>query len=145
MSAGYELIKKELLKTEKALFIGRLVFVLVGYIGLTLWLNAIRQTAALWFVWVLIILQLLFFFSIFVTCLMRAIQCGYRHPFWIFFVLAIASRVNNWELLIIPVMVVIMLVLSGLNQKVSPERQHLLPEEDHHNGSKVDNESDLST
>ena len=139
MSTGYELIKREILKNEKADFIGRLFFVLAGYIGTTLWLNAIRQSAARWFIWLLIILQLCFFFSIFVACLMRAKQCGYRHGFWIFFVLAIASRINDWELLLIPAMVVTMLVLSGLNQKVSAERQYILPEEGDHAESTVEN------
>ena len=145
MSTRYELIKREILKDEKANFIGRLFFVLAGYIGMTLWLNAIRQSAALWFVWPLIILQLYFFFSIFVPCLKRAKQCGYRHGFWIFCVLAIASRVNDWELLLIPAMVVTMLVLSGRNQKVSAERQYILPKEGDHNEGTVENESDLST
>ena len=142
MSTGYELVKREILKNEKADFIGRLIFVLAGYIGMTLWLNAIRQSAAQWFVWVLIILQLYFFFSIFIACLMRAKQCGYRHGFWIFCVLAIASRVNDWELLFIPAMVVTMLVLSGRNQKVSAERQYILPEkenEDEQQGGGLNN------
>jgi hypothetical protein len=125
-----EFIKREILRGEKNLFIFRLFFFLAGYIGITLWLNAIRQNAALWFVWVLIIVQIFFYFSIFVACLMRAKQCGYRHAFWVFLALAVACRVNNWELMLIPAMVIIMLVLSWHNQKVSAERQHLLPKED---------------
>jgi hypothetical protein len=124
-----EFIKSEILRGEKNLFIVRLFFVLAGYIGITLWLNAIRQSAALWFVWVLIIPQFFFYFSIFIACIVRARQCGYRHSFWVFIVLSAAGRVNNWELVLIPAMVVIMLILSERNQKVSAERQHLLPKE----------------
>ena len=127
-----ELIKREVLRAEKNIFIFCLFLVLAGYVGMTLWLNAIRQNAALWFVWVLIVLQLFFYFSIFVACLMRAKQCGHQHAFWLFLILAIASRVNNWELVLIPAMAVTMLVLSERNQKVSAERQHLLPGEDDH-------------
>ena len=127
-----ELIKREVLRAEKNTFIFWVFLVLAGYVGTTLWLNAIRQSAALWFVWVLIVLQLLFFFSIFVACLMRAKQCGYRYAFWVFLALAVASRVNNWELVLIPAMAVTMLVLSECNQKVSSERQHLLPEKGDH-------------
>lgn len=111
---------------EKNVFIFKLFLVLVGYVGTTLWLNAIRQSAAIWFVWVLIALQLFLFISIFVVCTMRAKQCGYRYIWLILFLVACASRVNNWELVLIPVMAVTMLVLSECNQKVSAERQHLL-------------------
>ena len=121
-----ELIKREVLRAEKNAFIFWFFLALVGYVGTTLWLNAIRQHAALWFVWVLIVLQLLFYFSIFVACLRRARQCGYQYAFWVFLVLAIASRVNNWELVLIPGMAVTMLILSERNQKVSSEGQYLL-------------------
>jgi hypothetical protein len=139
MSAVYELIKREVLRAEKNFFIGRLFLVLAGYVGMTLWLNAIRQSAALWFVWVLIALQLFLYFSIFVCCIMRAKQCGYRHAFWPICVLAAASRVNDWELVLIPAMAVTMLVLSERNQKVSAERQYLLPEEGDHTEGTMDN------
>ena len=130
-----ELIKREVLRVEKNTFIFWLFLVPAGYVGTTLWLNAIRQSAALWFVWVLIVLQLFLYFSIFVACLTRARQCGHRHAIWLFLVLAIASRVNNWELVLIPAMAVTMLVLSERNQKVSSERQHLLPGKGDHTGT----------
>ena len=129
MNAAQELIKKEVLRAEKNFFIVRLFLALAAYVGITLWLNAIRQSAALWFVWVLIVLQFFFYFSIFVICLIRAKQCSYQHAFWLFLVLAILSRVNNWELVLIPSMVVIVLILSERNQNISPERQHLLTKE----------------
>ena len=130
MSKITEMIKKEVLRAEKNFFIFKLFFAIAGYVGMTLWLNAIRQSAALWLVWFLIALQLLFYFSIFVTCLMRSKQCGHRHTFLLFLALAVASRVNDWELLLIPAMAVTMLVLSERNQKVSDGRQHLLPTEE---------------
>ena len=132
MSEVNEVIKREVLRTEKNIFIFKLFLVLAGYVGTTLWLNAIRQSAAIWFVWVLIAPQLFLFISIFVVCSMRAKQCGYRYVWLIFILLACASRVDNWELVLIPVMAVTMLVLSERNQKVSAERQHLLPVEDDH-------------
>lgn len=122
MSAVNELIRREVLREGKTSFIFRLSLVLAGYVGTTLWLNAIRENAALWFVWVLIVLQLFFYFSIFVACSMRARQCGHRHAFWLILVLCIASRVNDWELVLIPAMAVTMLVLSERNQKVSAQR-----------------------
>jgi uncharacterized membrane protein YhaH (DUF805 family) len=132
MSRVNEVIKRELLRTEKNIFIFSLFLVLAGYVGTTLWLNAIRQSAAIWFVWVLIALQFFLFISIFVVCSMRAKQCGLRYRYvWLFLVLAL-SRVKNWELVLIPALAVTMLVLSERNQKVSVERQHLLLGEDDH-------------
>lgn len=127
-----ELIRREVLRGDKNGFILWLFLVLAGYVGTTLWLNAIRQSAAIWFVWVLIILQLFFYFSVFVVCLLRAKQCGYRYAFWVFLALAVASRVNNWELVLIPLMAATMLILSERNRKVSSESQHLLPEKSDH-------------
>ena len=129
MSTGNEFIKRVVLRAEKTAFIFRLFLVLAGYVGITLWLNAIRNNSAIWFVWILIALQLFLFISIFVVCFMRTQQCGHRHAFWLFLVLAIASRVNDWELVLIPAMAVTMLVLSERNKKVSAQRQHLLPGE----------------
>jgi hypothetical protein len=132
MSEVNEVITREVLRTEKNIFIFKLFLVLAGYVGTTLWLNAIRQSAAIWFVWVLIALQLFLFISIFVVCIMRAKQCEYRYVWLILVLVACASRVDNWELALIPAMAVTMLVLSERNQKVSAERKHLLPREDDH-------------
>jgi len=133
MSEVSDVIKKEVLRTEKNIFIFKLFLVLAAYVGMTLWLNAIRQIAAIWFVWVLIALQLFLFISIFVACAMRAKQCGYRYVWLILVLVACASRVDNWELMLIPIMAVAMLILSERNQKVSAERQHLLPRENDQN------------
>ena len=127
MSRVNEMIEREVLRTEKNIFIFKFVLVLAGYVGMTLWLNAIRQSAAIWFVWVLIALQFFLFISIFVVCSIRAKQCGHRYQWFWLFPFLVLSRVNNWELLVIPALVVAMLVLSERNQKVSAERQHLLP------------------
>lgn len=130
MSRVHELIKREILRAEKNIVIFRLFVCLAGYVGTTLWLNAIRQASALWFVWILIGLQFFFLISIFVVCSMRARQCGHRHPYiWLLPILFL-SRVENWELVVLPALVVIILIISERNQQVSSERQHLLPEED---------------
>ena len=120
MSEVNGMIKREVLRAKKNIFIFNLSLVLAGYVGTTLWLNAIRQSAAIWFVWVLIALQFFLFISIFVVCSMRAKQCGHRYRwFWLFPILAL-SRVNDWELVLIPALVLTLLVLSERNQRVSP-------------------------
>ena len=128
MSNARDLITGEVLGMERRGFIFRLLVTIVGYVGMTLWLNSIRQTAAIWFVWVLFAVQFLFFISIFVACSIRARQCGFRHT-WLMFVPLVLSRVNNWELVVIPALAVIMLILSARNRNVSAEHQHLLPNE----------------
>lgn len=108
------------------MFAVKLLVATFGYVGVTLWLNAIRQTAASSLVWVLIALQLLCFFAIFVVCWGRAQQCGFRHT-WLMIVPLILSRINDWEWVILPALVVIMLILSARNRHVSAEHQHLIP------------------
>ena len=124
-----KLIKREVLRAEKNSFIFRLFIVFAGYIGITLWLNSIRQSAALWFVWTLIAVQLFFYLSIFVASSLRAKQCGYRYPWLWLFPILVLSRVENWELVVFPLFVVIMLILSERNQRVSDEALYLIPEE----------------
>jgi hypothetical protein len=123
-----DIITKELLRMENGAFIVRLFLVIGCYVGVTFWLNAIRQTAAIWFVWVLIAVQFFFLISIFVVCSLRAKQCGFQHT-WLILVALILSRINNWEVVIIPALVVFMLILSTRNRTVSVEHEHLLPPE----------------
>jgi len=102
----------------------------IGYIGITFWLNAIRATAPLWFVWVLIIVQFALYFSIFISSYRRAIGCGLNKniSLIIFIALAILGRVNDWEILVIPLTIIIMLIFSMKTKNVSDDKKHLLPE-----------------
>jgi len=69
-------------------FIINIIFILIGYIGITLWLNAIRTTAPLWFVWVLIGIQFLLYSSIFSVSYNRALIMGFDKWFgFVFFVI----------------------------------------------------------
>jgi len=123
-----DFIKREILKAERRLFFGQIISILIGYIGITLWLNAIRATASLWFVWVLIVIQFLLYFSIFSFSYTRASVIGLNKKFgFIFFVaLAVLGRVNDWELFVIPLLLVVMFIFSAKNNNVSDERQDLL-------------------
>lgn len=121
-----DFISSELLRIERRVFAGKLLVGTFGYVGVTLWFNAVRQTAAISLVWVLIALQLACFFVIFVVCWRRAQQCGFRHT-WLMIVPLILSRINDWELVILPALMVIMLILSARNRHVSAEHQHLMP------------------
>ncbi len=123
-----DFIKTEVLKQERSLFAFCILVIVVGYTGITFWLNAIRVTSSLWFVWVLIVIQFSLYFSIFIVNYQRSKVCGLNKYLGIiiFTTLAILGRVNNWELLIIPLLVVIMLIFSGINKNVSDKGKSFL-------------------
>lgn len=141
MSKVRDVIINEVLRMEQGAFIWRLLLTIGAYAGMTFWLNAIRQTAATWFVWVLIAVQVFFFISIFVVCSLRGKQCGYRHT-WLLLVPLFLSRVNNWEMVVIPALAVIMFILSARNRTVSPEHEHLLPPDSDPSDTDADNSNE---
>ncbi len=115
---------------ENRIFWGRMLGSSVGYLLITLWLNSIRATASLWFVWVLIIIQFALYFSIFISGYQRSKVLGLNknHVLVIFIILAVLGRVNDWELVVIPLLVLVMFIFSARNKKVSKKEQIVLPE-----------------
>lgn len=111
-------VANEILKMENRLFWTKLLIFSIGYLLITLWLNSIRTNASLWFVWILIIIQFALYFSIFISSYGRSKVLGLNKNFALilFTILAILGRVNDWELLIIPLLVVTMLVFSARNK-----------------------------
>jgi len=128
MNRATEVITNEILRGEKNFFTFRVILTVVGYIGITFWLNAIRQTAAIWFVWLLIGIQFFLFLTIFVVCSLRLRQCC-KQTWWLWLPL-ILSRIENWEVVAIPATIIVTLILSQLNRNVSKEREHLVPTEE---------------
>jgi hypothetical protein len=126
MSRVHELLTNEVLRTEHRAFVFRFVLTIAAYVGTAFWLNSIRQTAALWFVWVLIVVQLFFFLTIFVVCSLHLRQCGFRHGWWLPFIPLFLSRVENWEIVVIPALALFMIIFSARNRNVAPENQELL-------------------
>lgn len=128
MSAAREIIERELLKLEKRRFLVGLLLWAAAYVGLTLLLNAIRQQAPIWIVWTLIILQFFALISVFVFGLIRMRQCGFsRWWLWISFFL---SRIENWEVVVLPATISAILFLSHRCSCVSAETAHLIPNEE---------------
>ena len=117
-------VKKEMEKFKRNWFVFRILSILIGYICITLWLNNIRATASLWFVWTLIIIQFILYFLIFSVSYLRSTECGLNKNFGfiLFVVLAFLGRVNDWELLIIPLLVIIMLIFSTRNLRKMPNK-----------------------
>ena len=126
-----DFIKNEVLKLENRMFWGRILGSAIGYLLITLWLNSIRTTASIWFVWVLIIIQFALYFSIFIAGLNRSkVMFGLSNTtaLIIFIILAVLGRINDWELAVIPLLIVIMLFFSARNKKVSEKGKSVLPE-----------------
>jgi hypothetical protein len=123
-------LKDELLKMENRMFWGSILGSSIGYLLITLWLNSIRATASLWFVWVLIIIQFALYFSIFIAGYRRSVVCGLNKTLGLitFTALAILGRINDWELAIIPLVAIIMFIVSAMTKNVSEEKKHLLSE-----------------
>ena len=120
-----DIIIDEVLKVENRSFWFRILACSIGYFAMSLWLNSIRTTASLWLVWLLIIIQFILYFSIFITSYFRSKVFGLNNniALILFTALAVLGRVENWEIIIIPLLVVTMLVLSGINKKISTEEQ----------------------
>jgi len=108
-----EFIKKEKLNIGRASFLADITYPILFYIGITYWLNYVRPTASLWFIWILIIIQFILYFSIFIICYKYFKKCGLNKFFgiMIFIILAFLGRVENWEFFIIPFSIITIAIL----------------------------------
>lgn len=114
MNRVTHVITNGILRGEKNLFIFRVIFTVIAYVGITFW-----------FVWLLIGIRISLFLTIFVVCSLRLRQC--RKPTWWLLLPLLLSRINNWEIVAIPATIIMTLILSELNMNVSKEREHLVP------------------
>lgn len=96
-----------------------IVLTVAAYIGITLLLNSVRKEAAAVFVWGLIVPQLLLYLYIFALAAGRSSECGLK-LFWLFGVLAVLGRVNDFEILVIPIAVVTALIISEIKKPATP-------------------------
>jgi len=117
------LFKLKKLREEKRFFIIKTTITILVYIGLSSWLNAVRTTAPIWFVWVLAIIQILFYFLIFLISYNRLKECGYKKLSYIIILLAILGRFENWEIIFIPILVILMFSLTFFNNTLSLKEQ----------------------
>ena len=125
-----DFLEGEVLKIENRLFLGKLLGSVIGYALITLWLNSIRATASLWIVWALIIVQFSLYSPIFITSCQRSRVFGLNNnlALVISIALAVLGRVNDWELVVIPLLVIVMLIFSVRNRRISEEGKSMLPE-----------------
>lgn len=123
-------LKNIVLKQDRNIFFFQILLRVAGYIGFTLWLNSIRTTAPMWIVWILIFIQFAFYFSIFIISHQYSKICGLNKTFSyiLFITLAILGRVNDWELFIIPSLVITMIFCAIKNKNLSERSKHILEE-----------------
>ena len=108
-------------KNENKIFIGSILFYSVGYLIITLFINNVRTSYSLWLVWPLLIIQFVLYFYIFIAGYRRSIVMGLNKEiaFFGFIILAILGRINDWEILVIPLLMVICIIFSVRNKKLS--------------------------
>ena len=123
-----DFIKSEILRSERNIFIFKLLSIVILYTIITLWLNSIRATALIWFVWFLIILQFAFYFSIFIISYNYSKVCGLNKNIGLilFIVITLLGRINDWQLIIIPLIIVFMLIFAIKNKNLSKKGRTML-------------------
>jgi len=127
LDPGQEFIKSEILKTERRVFGGRILTTLFFYVFVSSWLSYVRETAAIWFLWILIIAQLLLYLAIFTISYRRAQTIGLKYFSLLpFIILAALGRVNDWEMVIIPGLIIVMLIISQRSKTLTPYGRAIL-------------------
>lgn len=113
-------VASELLRIEDRSYKVSVLIISFAYLLSSILLSSFRAKAPVVLVWVLVLLQLFFFFAIFVKCYQRAFLLGLNRSigFFIFVTLAVLARINDWEIVVIPVTVLTMLTLSWRNKKL---------------------------
>jgi TPR repeat protein len=129
MNRATEIVKREILRTEKNRYILNLFMVIAGYVGVTLWVNSVRQSASDWLLWTLVVIQLLLVLALFVVSSLRLRQC--RMPWWWLFIPLVLTRINNLEYVVIAGTIILMAILSERNEYVSAERSHFTSSDEH--------------
>lgn len=114
-------VKTEMLRIKKVSFAVNIIIIVVGYFFITLWLNKIRAVAPSWLLWVLIITQLILYFLIFFVSYKRSKELGFNKDtgFIVFILLATMGRINDWEVLLIPLLVIVILMFPMIKKKIS--------------------------
>jgi hypothetical protein len=123
MTTAETFVQNETLKLENRMFWARIIGSALGYLVITLILNSIRATAPLWVVWTLIVIQFALYFAIFISGYTRSKALGLNKTlaFVAFVILAVLGRVNDWEVVVIPLAVIAMLIWSA-TKKVPPSK-----------------------
>jgi len=109
------------LPAKKRHFAVKLLWIVAWYVGLTILLNHVvrRMDAASPFLWGLAILQVYMYFYIFTLSYVRLRECSSKVAWSVGF-LAVLGRVNDYELLIIPAVVLTALIISGVQRLPEP-------------------------
>ncbi len=102
-----------LLQREKRVFIIKMLLAAGAYVGITLVLNAVRKEATTGLLWGSIFLQLLFYGYIFFVAAVRASECGYKVSCWLAPVLAVLGRVEDFEVVVIPAVILASFAISA--------------------------------
>lgn len=114
------LTEAEVLKVERRNFFVAILASFIGYTIITYLLNLIRATASLWLVWPLIFIQIILYISIFALSYRRLVLTGINNKIALLCAgcLLILGRINDWEHIVLPVTLVVMLIISQRIRRV---------------------------
>lgn len=109
--------KFEILKAKKSSFISYFISIIIEYAIIVYLLNTFRTVMPSWLLWILIIIQFTIYFFIFIVGYLRSKVCGFnKYISLLFFILlAFLGRVDNWELFILPLLVIIIFISPAKN------------------------------
>lgn len=103
------------------MFAARFLGALIGYAVVSIILARVRQSVSSALLWTLTILQWALFLSVFVSALGRLRQCRVRHSSVFVLFPLILSRINDWDLAVLPIFAATMMWVSARNRRVADE------------------------
>ncbi len=106
-------LKNEVSRIERRFFIVKVCATVLAYAGTTYWLNSIRPHASTSFLWALILVQVVLYCSIFLTTFKYAQIYHLKNFGLAVFAAFIVGRVNDWELVTIPLIILLALTLTS--------------------------------
>jgi hypothetical protein len=107
-----------LLEQERESFTFGLIAVLVGYVGVSFWFRSEPS-------WILGTGMLILWGMFFQVAFRRLVEMGVRYA-WLLAIPAVVSRINNWEIVILPVVAIGMLIASARTTHLSHRYDDLI-------------------
>lgn len=130
-----EKFKVEILKIENRKFVKLIILNVLLYFLFSFFLNKVRASISLFILYPMIFIQFYMLFLVFKSCYNRMIDCGLnKYLSYITFILICAtSRINNLEIIVIPIMIIITILISTFNKNLSNVGEFAMKEYDYEN------------
>jgi len=114
-SSSYDVsspMRSIMIDMEKSAFVFGMLLAVAAYIAIVLLLKAVLKDAAIEFAWLLQLSRIALYICIFWLAWNRANECAYQAT-WLVWILGIAGRINDFEAIVMPIVVVGALIISA--------------------------------